>query len=217
MCDYSGRLVAWLVREVGADEDAEMERHVAACEGCRNCAVELERVSGKFKEYCKALAQSKEGRKAVRAAPLSWAAAAAVVLVLIFAVPRRHTVSPVQKPAVAAVAGTSSSPSVTRKTIDKVAARFKAGLNAPRRRTAAYGAGNAACCGPTEVQAQNAAWMAEEPAIQIALPAAAMFPPGAVPEGVNFVVDLSIGTDGSARQVRRQPQTSEFERRASQP
>jgi len=54
----------------------------------------------------------------------------------------------------------------------------------------------------------------DEPSVQIAIAAAAMFPPGAVPEGVSFVADLSIGADGSARQVRLQPQISEFERRA---
>jgi hypothetical protein len=38
-------------------------------------------------------------------------------------------------------------------------------------------------------------------AIQIAIPAEAMFPPGAVPDGINFIVDLRIAPDGSVKQV----------------
>jgi hypothetical protein len=32
-----------------------------------------------------------------------------------------------------------------------------------------------------------------------------MFPPGAVPEGINFIAELSIGPDGSAERVRLRP------------
>jgi hypothetical protein len=39
-------------------------------------------------------------------------------------------------------------------------------------------------------------------AIQIAIPAEAMFPPGAMPAGVNFIADLRIAADGSVQQVR---------------
>jgi hypothetical protein len=39
-------------------------------------------------------------------------------------------------------------------------------------------------------------------AIQIAIPAEAMFPPGAMPAGVNFIADLRIAPDGSVQQVR---------------
>ena len=43
-----------------------------------------------------------------------------------------------------------------------------------------------------------------DPAIQIAIPADSMFPPGAVPEGVNFVASLSLA-DGSVQAIRLQP------------
>jgi len=39
-------------------------------------------------------------------------------------------------------------------------------------------------------------------AIQIAIPAEAMFPPGAVPNGISFIADLRIAPDGSVKQVR---------------
>ena len=35
MRDHSGKLVAWLDRELGNDEMVEFERHIAACIDCR--------------------------------------------------------------------------------------------------------------------------------------------------------------------------------------
>lgn len=63
---------------------------------------------------------------------------------------------------------------------------------------------------------QNVSSLPAEPAIQIAVPAEAMFPPGAVPEGVNFIADLTIAADGS-EQVRLRPRLARFERRTTQP
>jgi hypothetical protein len=225
MCDYSGRLVAWLDREMQADEASEMERHVAACAECRNCAAELDRVSGAFKDYCEALAQTKEHRKASGVAPIFWAAAAAIVLAVMFAYPRGHVTSPMQQPSVTAVAKTDSSPSLTVKAAENVPAPSKADHRAARRQAAdrtGKGAGSPGLCSgqdcaPTKVQGQSANWVAEEPAIQIAIPAEAMFPPGAVPEGVNFVADVSIGSDGRVEQLRLRPRPARFERRTDQP
>ena len=44
-----------------------------------------------------------------------------------------------------------------------------------------------------------------DPAIQIAIPADAMFPPGAVPEGVTYIANLSLTSDGSVQGLRLQP------------
>jgi hypothetical protein len=38
-----------------------------------------------------------------------------------------------------------------------------------------------------------------------------------VPEGVNFVADVSIGADGRVEQLRLQPRPARFERRTDQP
>ena len=225
MCDYSGRLVAWLDREMQADKASEMERHVAACAECRNCAEELDRVSGAFEDYCEALAQTKEQRKASRVAPIFWAAAAAIVLAVMFAHSRGHVASPMQQPSVTEVAKTDSSPSLTVKTAENVPAPSKAERHAARREAAdpsgkgavSPGLCSGQVCAPTNVQGQSANWVAEEPAIQIAIPAEAMFPPGAVPEGVNFVADVSIGADGRVEQLRLRPRPARFERRTDQP
>jgi len=52
------------------------------------------------------------------------------------------------------------------------------------------------------VQKQAAKWQPTESAVQIAIPADAMFAPGAVPKGMNFIAELSIAPDGSVKQVR---------------
>jgi hypothetical protein len=53
-------------------------------------------------------------------------------------------------------------------------------------------------------QIQYASWP-EPAAMQIAIPADEMFPPGAVPAGVNFFAELSIAADGSAERLRLRP------------
>lgn len=225
MCDYSGRLMTWLDREVRADEAAEIERHLAACAECRNCAAEFEKVSGAFEEYCEEVVRSEQGRKASRVAPVLWAAAAAIVLAVMFTYPRRHMAPRMQKPGVTAVARTDSSPSLTAKAIDNAPAPFKPERHSARRQAADRALGAAASphlcsgqgCAPAKTQSQNANWAAEEPSVQIAIPAEAMFPPGAVPEGVNFVADVSIGADGRVEQLRLQPRPARFERRTDQP
>jgi anti-sigma factor RsiW len=52
---------------------------------------------------------------------------------------------------------------------------------------------------------RNNDWQLVQPAIQIAIPAEAMFPPGAVPDGVNFTADLTISTDGSTQGLVLEP------------
>ena len=54
-------------------------------------------------------------------------------------------------------------------------------------------------------QDEDATWMATGQNIQIAIPGDAVFPPGVVPEGVNFIADLSIAADGSAERLHLRP------------
>jgi hypothetical protein len=57
----------------------------------------------------------------------------------------------------------------------------------------------------------------DEPMIQIAIPADEMFPPGAVPEGMHFVADMTIAPDGSADRLQLRPRLAGFERRTTKP
>jgi hypothetical protein len=52
------------------------------------------------------------------------------------------------------------------------------------------------------IQERAVEWRPTETAVQIAIPADAMFPPGAMPKGMNFIAELSIAADGSVEQVR---------------
>jgi hypothetical protein len=54
-------------------------------------------------------------------------------------------------------------------------------------------------------KARRAEFEMAEPAIQIAIPGEAMFPPGAVPEGVTYIANVSLAADGSVQGVRLQP------------
>ena len=240
MCEFSGKLVAWMDHELERDEGAAVERHVAACAECRGCVAEFRRVSGEFGAYCDAMLQSREQRATRWQKPALAAAAAAAMLAVVFAHPRRQA-APVPQRANATVTMSKLSPDSPRNaSAEPTPAEAEAGTaatspaRASRQRThagravakrgaaccsvatASGAAANAAAVAPPAA-AQNANWVANEPSVQIAISAAAMFPPGAVPEGIDFVADLSIGADGSVQQVRLQPQISEFERRSSQP
>jgi hypothetical protein len=170
-------------------------------------------MSGAFEEYCRQVARLEERHQATLVTPVLWAAA--IVLAVTFAYPRLHVAPAVLQPSVTAAATTSLSRAPLTARIETVPESLSSLPRAirRRRRTDTHANKGAACCATTKAEVQPANWVVDEPSVQIAIPAAAMFPPGAVPEGVSFVADLSIGADGSARQVRLQPQISEFERR----
>lgn len=240
MCEFSSKLVAWMDHELERDEAAAVERHLAACAECRSCVAEFERASREFNAYCEAVEQSKRNGKAVRREAVLWVAAAAIVLAVVFAYPRRQAVpSPHQANTTAAMSKPSldsAQNSSVRPGPDELRAGTSA-MSPARTNTQRVHANRVLanrgriCCAMRKVNnapadsaaatpfvaARNANWFANEPSVQIAISAAAMFPPGAVPDGINFVADLSIGADGSVQQVRLQPQVSEPERRSSQP
>jgi anti-sigma factor RsiW len=219
MCEYSGRLVAWVDREVEAADAAEIERHIKVCTACRACVAEFERVSGAFEEYCEAVVRSEENHKTIRVDPVLWAAATAIVLAVMLIYPKRGVAPPEVQQSVATAPKIDSLPLMTAKAIDNasVPPPLRADRRVSHQKVAVHGFRGAACCAPIKTQTQSANWVADDPAIQIAIPAEAMFPPGAMPEGVNFVADVSIGADGMAEQLRLRPQPVRFERRASQP
>lgn len=202
MCDFSGRLIAWLDHELGEAEAADVERHVRACRDCRKCVTAYKGVSSTFEAYCEATMRAQERRGAAHLATVVWGAAAAVavaVVAVLFAFPERRVEwLAVHGPVVAA------SPAVLA---GGVPGSKEPKVKVRRRHPAAAG----------PAQKQNAQWQAEDPAIQIAIPAEAIFPPGAFPEGVNFVADLNVAADGSAQQLRVQPRLARLEGRLNQP
>src|SRR5579864_5829952 len=103
MCDFSGRLVAWLDRELPDGEAAEVERHVRACVECRERVDAYEEVSRTLVAYCDAAMESQTRRiLPPGVVPVLASAAVAIVLLLAF-VPPSVKLIPV-RPRVAAAA-----------------------------------------------------------------------------------------------------------------
>jgi hypothetical protein len=194
MCEHAGKLVAWLDHELGNDEMLELERHIDACSDCRSRLESYKQVNATFDAYCDAVLSTKTHRKRLRrwVPVLTTAAAAAIAATLVFVLLRARVESPALPPAVRVQAPPPAA------AVENVPAPSKP---VHRRRPAAH---------PPR---QIAKWQPTERAIQISIPAESMFPPGAIPEGVNFVADLSIAADGSAEQIRLRPRLIEVERR----
>ncbi len=195
MCEFSGKLLAWFDRELPAGEAADVERHVHVCSECRSQLATYERVSAAFEAYCDAAMSSKVRRRPPRWV-LAMSGAAAVAAALFLSWPHAR-LQPPRAPAPAAAASqllvleTERPPAVPVKSavLSKEVHRRQLVSAAPRQ----------------DVMRQNATWLPAEPAIQIAIPAEAMFAPGAVPEGVSFAADLTIAADGSAQRLRLRP------------
>jgi anti-sigma factor RsiW len=210
MCDYSGKLIAWLDRELPAEEASEVERHLEACSECRSGIDAYRGVSGEFDAYCDAAIASSANRSVPRWAPVAAAAGAVAALVALFlAMPRARVVPPALHPPQAAVA---ASPAV-------VTAAVPASVSSIQKvhRRQAVTAATIQNASSAPAQRQNAYMQPGEPVIQIAIPADEMFPPGAVPEGMHFFADVTIAADGSAERLRLRPQLVGFERRTTQP
>jgi hypothetical protein len=210
MCEFSGKLIAWLDRELPAEEAAEVERHLENCAECRVDVESYQRVSSEIDEYCVAAFASSAHRAASRWTPVVLGAgAAAALLALFLAMPRTRFAPPVFHAPQAAVA---ASP-VVNTTAAPVSVRPVHTIH--RRRAATPVSVREGTAAP--VQNQNAYLLPDEPMIQIAIPADEMFPPGAVPEGMHFVADLTIAADGSAERLQLRPRLAGFERRTTQP
>ena len=180
MCDFSGRLIAWMDRELPDDEAAGVEQHLRVCAECWKRVDAYEEVSRALLAYCDAATASKTRYRLAHWVPILSGAAAVAALVLVFLPPSVKQIPLLPKVAEVPVAAAL-----------ETAPKFVKEVH--RRHAAA----------PTRTPNTN--WTAAEPDIQITIPAEAMFPPGAVPEGVNFIADLSIAADGSVQGLRLQP------------
>ena len=110
MCDFSGRLIAWLDGELAADEAVEVGRHLRVCADCRNELRVYERLSGALDAYCEAAMMASGpcrvhfGKPAALGVGIT--AVAAAVVVVLLAWPRPHDTHPSARPAPAAAVRT---------------------------------------------------------------------------------------------------------------
>jgi Putative zinc-finger len=180
MCDFSGRLVAWMDRELSDNEAADAERHVRDCSECRRRIDAYKQVSRAFVEHCDAVMKGTTRRRPRWVPVLASATAAAAVLFLVFQ-PASVKQIPVRPPVA------DASPAIILETEPKPVKTVHRGRRIAPAKT------------------PNANWALPETAIQIAIPVEAMFPPGAVPEGITLIADVSMAADGSVQGLRLQP------------
>jgi hypothetical protein len=222
MCDFSGKLTAWLDHELSANDAADVERHLQHCPQCCEQIEAYGRVSAAFEAYCDAYCDAARASRPRHKLP-RWVltssgagAIAAIMAALFLLAPRaRVQLSPVRAPGPAASTAIVSQAVQTAETPEATQpspAAVKTVRRLERRKGAeqrGYGASR------RSGQAEN--WPPVEPTVEIAFPADAIFPPGAVPAGVSFTADITIGPYGSAQQIRLRPQLAGFERRPTQP
>ena len=164
MCEYSGRLIAWMDGELADQEVANVEGHVGKCAECQRAVSGYAEVSAAFLAGYEAALGAQPQRKTVPWAVGVVAAAAAILAAIFFAQPRAEKLSvfvpsPPHAPAIAFEK--PSGPMV------RVRSR-RSPARAPARTP----------------------WIAVEPSVEVALPADALFPPGAVPQGFSFIAEV---------------------------
>jgi anti-sigma factor RsiW len=220
MCDSSGKLIAWMDGELLEGEAAAVERHLQDCADCRDCLAKYRETSGAFAAYCDAaieplVAEPRRGVPPWLLAAAGTAAVAALLLVL----PKHWAQSPAALTGHLVAGATPAAPAQARP-IAASAPEFSATYPKPvkakssERGPAANPEQNPL---PARVTVRSAASAPPGPSIEIAIPSDAMFPPGAMPDGMSFVANVTLGADGSAERLRLEPQLVEFERRATRP
>lgn len=195
MCDFSERLIPWLDRELPEQEAAGVELHLRTCNECRNSLGAYKELDQAIVAYCDARVPPPVRRGLSVWTPALLAAAAAAVLLLL-----PHGRTDRDRPQLQAVA---ASPAVLERAAPRaphtsVTKPVTTGVRKPVIKTVHL----PQVVAPAQAQT---AWTPVQPAIQIAIPAEAMFAPGAVPQGVSFTAELSIAADGSAQQLRLRP------------
>jgi Putative zinc-finger len=195
-CDCSEQLVAWLDGELSNDEAAYAEQHLAACVECRTKVDAYQKVSVALRSYCDAVITSGTHQAApLRVLPYIGAAAAVAALVFFLLQSHSRMVAPAVQPAPAitsVVAVSDAKPASPAPSPGIKPVRVRRSAESP--------------------QSSRTDSPPAESAVQIAIPAEALFPPGAFPQGVAFVADLSIAPDGSPQRLHFEPQLIQFER-----
>src|SRR5579862_2586974 len=221
MCDFSGKLIAWMDHELPESEASDLERHIEACVECRHRLAVYQQAGSAFEAYCETTFAVEMRCKASRwtiAACGAGAIAAAVAIAVLLMLPRERV----------AHVGVRVKPQM----VDAPLAPTQANLNVEAAHTPVLQikrVHHRYVAAPTRAQQTTVAVASQiltgqglnpipaEPPIEISIPADAMFPPGAVPPGMSFTADLTIAADGTAERLELRPRLAGFERRTNQP
>lgn len=186
MCDIQAKLIPWLDCELSPDEAAGVDRHVRGCQECRVRLATYKQVSETIDIYCDAVVAAKTPRGSSRWVTVLASAVMAAVAMFLVLPQRRVEPRPVLTPtATVTSASAISVPLPAPHPAEPAPRKMIRGRHS----------------GPT-LRERAVKWRPSETAVQIAIPADAMFPPGAMPQGMNFIAELSIAPDGSVQQVR---------------
>lgn len=212
MCEFSQKLIGWIDHELTTEEADEVEKHLQSCTECRSRVKAYKQVSADFDAYCEETLASSARRRAnpwTTLAAATGAAAALFTLILLWQKPRiQHPVLP-DLPALTVV-----SPGVAKNT---VVAPIPPVEKIHRQKTALPVPIHLSDANSVPRQSQTVYFAPEESMIRISIPAEEVLPPGAVPQGMNFVADVTIAADGSAEGMRLRPRLAAFERRTVLP
>jgi hypothetical protein len=215
MCEFSNRLICFLDHELPAEEAMKVELHLETCDECRGQLSVYAKISREVDSFChEALGvNASNGEPNWVSLKIAAGVTAAGVLALFLAWPRALVTPPqIQVP----LSTAANFPASTRVAMP---APVPSARHVHRQR------GGGGEPGIARVQSENALpdhtatgyFASEEPIIQIAIPADDLYPPGAVPEGINFVADVAIRADASGREMQLRPQLTGFERRSTEP
>ena len=237
MCEFSEFLLLWLDGELGESDAARVEQHLRNCPECRDRVQTYRQLSESFEAYCDryfeaafAKAVDPQSTKALPVLPRwvpavsSAAAIAAALAIIVLLAPRvgvRHL--PLRVPAHPPAAGMAQPVHAERPSPADAKQAAIASAVEPAPLSGSHAAPKpiqhvAAVRGANGNAASRLAQgpLPAAPALEIAIPGDAIFPPGAFPPGISFTADVTIAPDGSAQQIRLQPQLVEFERRTNQ-
>jgi hypothetical protein len=158
-----------------------VEHHVERCQDCRRRVAAYRQVSETFHAYCDAVMTAEARRRVPRWMPV-FAGTVVAAAVILLAFPRTRVEPPLVGPTINSASMPVPAPTPAEPASRKATTRRRHAVPRVQERAA-------------EIQPMDTA-------IQIAIPAEAMFPPGAMPNGINFIADMTIAPDGSVQQVR---------------
>lgn len=188
MCELRPNLVAWLDGELSPEEAAVVAGHIESCAVCRSQTDAIRRASQALRIYCESALAEKSRPNVSRVIPLL-AAASVIAAAGLFLAYTRHRVAPVAPAAAIPVVATIPSPdaSIAPSTTPRTASVVQHKSHRKRQAVSV----------PVPVP-----WPSADTAVEIAIPADAMFAPGALPQGTRFLAEMRIAPDGTVRQVR---------------
>ena len=190
MCEYENRLVAWIDAELEAGDALHVELHLRACQICRDKVHDYREVSRAFAAYHTAphIQRIRLRSAGAAAGALVMAATAAAILWMVQ--------TPVQQLPLPA-------PKIAQP--PAIAFEAKPAGSAVPAKEAPYKTVEKQTVARRDDIRPQPAWSNMEPFVEIAIPADAIFAPGAMPAGFTFAADLGIDGDGSPGVLRVQP------------